>query len=65
MCHEAEEPDEDYLDTDYLHTAAELYENSGHAFPGMGPEMEYEYGKNFDPFGKEERCREYQGLIVP
>ena len=78
MYHEEEEPDEDYFDPHYLHTAAELYDmqnqrdgggvagglygmmGAGHpaemidSFPGVGhpADMEFEYGRNFDPFGE-------------
>ena len=41
--------DEDYLDPNFLHTAAELYDIPDMGHPGK---VELEYGRNFDPFGK-------------
>ena len=41
-----DEPEQDYWDPHYLHTAAELYEM-------QTGEVEYEYGHNFDPFGEQ------------
>lgn len=57
MHQEAVEPDEDYLDPHYLHTAAEIYE-----MPVQ--EVEYEYGQNIDPFaGESWEIFHFQGLI--
>jgi hypothetical protein len=56
MTHEpAEPPEDDYFRPHYLHSAAEFYEMPGNLdgfHGGTGPEMEYEYGKYFDPFGE-------------
>lgn len=68
--HEEQEPDEDYLDTHYLHTAAELYdmqsqlEESGLAYRGMeGLEVDYEHGQHFDPFSEHLRGFEKPRLL--